>query len=217
MPRRQVRRGRSGASPRPAPRTPSESMSDTTEAFARVKIDVLLRNADQDLSDGLRVLFKHALPDGTQADYVPCDPTGPAHGDAGSEPCTRRSHRVQDQGKHYAEQLAASCVFLVKRRRGPVLGSGNGRPCTRDRGALCPGPPRTTCRGTQGPSGPRHYRDRPKAAVVEGGGEIVDRDHEIECLETLSSQVALGRPRHRLEQGSRCRTDKHVSERPPSY
>ena len=43
-------------------------MSGTTEAFARVKIDGLLKDPGWNLSDGSTVLFEHALPDGTQAD-----------------------------------------------------------------------------------------------------------------------------------------------------
>ena len=51
-------------------------MSRTTEAFARVKIDALLEDAGWNLTDGSSVLFEHALPDGTQADYVICDRQG---------------------------------------------------------------------------------------------------------------------------------------------
>ena len=48
-------------------------VSGTTEAFARVKIDALLKDAGWNLTYGSSVLFEHALPDGTQADYVLCD------------------------------------------------------------------------------------------------------------------------------------------------
>ena len=41
-------------------------MSRTTEAFSRVKIDALLRDAGWDLIDGVSVLFEHGLPDGTR-------------------------------------------------------------------------------------------------------------------------------------------------------
>ena len=51
-------------------------MTATTEAFARVKIDALLKDAGWNLADGSSVLFEHALPDGTQADYVLCDRRG---------------------------------------------------------------------------------------------------------------------------------------------
>ena len=47
-------------------------MSRTTQAFARVKIDALQRVAGWELTDGVRVRFECALPDGTQSDYVLC-------------------------------------------------------------------------------------------------------------------------------------------------
>ena len=42
----------------------------TTEAFFRVRIDTLLADAGWNLADGVSVLFEHALPDGSRADYV---------------------------------------------------------------------------------------------------------------------------------------------------
>lgn len=51
-------------------------MSAETEAFSRVKIDDLLRDADWKLTDGSSVLFEHTLPDGTRSDYVLCDRQG---------------------------------------------------------------------------------------------------------------------------------------------
>ena len=41
-----------------------------TEAFARVKIDALLKDAGWNLSDGSSVMFEQSLPDGTQTDYA---------------------------------------------------------------------------------------------------------------------------------------------------
>ena len=49
-------------------------MSRTTQAFARVKIDALQRSAGWELTDGVRVRFECALPDGAQPDYVLCGP-----------------------------------------------------------------------------------------------------------------------------------------------
>ncbi|MCY4450529.1 MAG: hypothetical protein OXC01_01115 [Immundisolibacterales bacterium] len=51
-------------------------MSDTTEVFARVKIDALHKDAGWNLTKGSSVRFEHAFPDGTQADYVLCDRPG---------------------------------------------------------------------------------------------------------------------------------------------
>ena len=38
-------------------------MSGTTEAFSRVKIDALLKDAGWNLTDGSSVLFEYSLPD----------------------------------------------------------------------------------------------------------------------------------------------------------
>ena len=51
-------------------------MSGTTEAFARVKIDALLKDAGWNVTDGSSILFEYTLPDGTLADYVLCDRRG---------------------------------------------------------------------------------------------------------------------------------------------
>ncbi len=47
-----------------------DGMNGKTEAIARFRIDALLADAGWYLTDGSSVLFEHALPDGSQADYV---------------------------------------------------------------------------------------------------------------------------------------------------
>ncbi|MYH57004.1 MAG: hypothetical protein F4145_03090 [Boseongicola sp. SB0675_bin_26] len=85
-------------------------MSDTTEAFARVLIDALLVDAGWDLADGSSVLFEHALPDGTQADYVLCDRQGRPMAAPEAMRASIDSITAQDQGRHYAEQLGVPWV-----------------------------------------------------------------------------------------------------------
>ena len=48
------------------------------EAFARVKIDQLLKDADWRLTDGLSVRFEYPFDDGTKADYALFDRQGRA-------------------------------------------------------------------------------------------------------------------------------------------
>ena len=45
-------------------------MSRTTQAFARVNIDALQRVTGWELTDGVRVRFECALPDGAQPDCL---------------------------------------------------------------------------------------------------------------------------------------------------
>ena len=87
-------------------------MSGTTEAFSRVKIDALLQDAGWNLSDGVSVLFEHALQDGSQADYVLCDRAGRPVAVIEAKRESVDPITAQDQGIHYAVQLDVPFVFL---------------------------------------------------------------------------------------------------------
>ena len=87
-------------------------MSGTTESFARVKIDALLKDAGWNLTDGSSVLFEHALSDGTKADYVLCDRSGRPIAAPEAKRASKEPIAAQDQGRHYAEQLDVPFVFL---------------------------------------------------------------------------------------------------------
>ena len=50
----------------------------TNEAFARVRIDQLLKDADWALTDGRSVRFEYPLDDGGKADYAQFDRQGRA-------------------------------------------------------------------------------------------------------------------------------------------
>ena len=87
-------------------------MSNATEAFARVRIHAFLKNAGWNLTDGVSVLFRHALLADTLADYARCDRSG----DPMAVIVTKRASidpiAAQDRGHHYAEQLGVPFVFL---------------------------------------------------------------------------------------------------------
>ena len=76
-------------------------MSSMTEAFARVKSDALLKHAGWNLTDGSSVLFEHALPDGTQADYVLCERLGRPMAALEAKRASTDAIKSQDQGRHY--------------------------------------------------------------------------------------------------------------------
>ena len=100
-------------------------MSGTTEAFARVKIDALLKDAGWNLTDGSSVLFEHALPDGTLADYVLCDRQGRPMAALEAKRASTDPITAQDQGRHYAEQIGVPYRLPVERRGSAVPGSGD--------------------------------------------------------------------------------------------
>ncbi len=81
------------------------------EASARVKIDDLLDNAGSNLTDGSSMLFEHALPDGTQANYVLCDRQGQPTAALEAKRASVDPIAAQDQGRHYAEQPGARSHF----------------------------------------------------------------------------------------------------------
>ena len=80
-------------------------MTGTTEAFSRVRIGALLKEAGWDLTDGTRVLFEHALGDGSRADYVLCDRAGRPLEVVEAKRASVDLNAAQDQGRHYAERL----------------------------------------------------------------------------------------------------------------
>ena len=87
-------------------------MTGTTEAFSRVEIDALLKDAGWNLTDGASVLFEHALGDGSRADYVLCDRAGRPMAVVEAKRASVEPIAAQDQGRHYAEQLGVPFVFL---------------------------------------------------------------------------------------------------------
>ena len=159
-------------------------MSGTTEAFARVKIDALLQDAGWNLTDRSSVLFEHALPDGTQADYVLCDRQGRPMAALEAKRASTDPMAAQDQGKHYAEQLGVPFVFLSNGEEVRFLD-------------------RETDAHTRAIAGFFAQDDlerriaarrvRRDLSTVGIDRKIVDRDYQIECIEALSAEVSRGR------------------------
>ena len=92
-------------------------MSRTTEAFSRVKIDALLKDAGWNLTDGVSVLFEHALPDGSRADYALCDRSGRPVAAVEAKRSTINPIAAQDQGRHWlcAQPLPKSSTGHIRR------------------------------------------------------------------------------------------------------
>ena len=159
-------------------------MSGTTEAFSRVKIDALLKDAGWDLTDGVSVLFEHALPDGSRADYALCDRSGRPMAAVEAKRAGTDPIEAQDQGRHYAEQLDVPFVFLAN---GEVVRFLDRRIDAHSREIA-------------GFYAQEDLERRIAAGAVrrELSGvpidrTIVDRDYQIECIEALSTEVSLGR------------------------
>jgi len=159
-------------------------VSGTTEAFARVKIDALLKDAGWDLTDGSSVLFEHALPDGTQADYVLCDRQGRPMAALEAKRASVDPIAAQDQGRRYAEQLGVPFVFLSNGEEVRFLDRQADAHARRIAGFYAQDDLERRIAAR------RVRRDLSKVAIDR---KVVDRDYQIECVEALCAEVSSGR------------------------
>ncbi len=159
-------------------------MTGTTEAFARAKIDALLKDAGWDITDGASVLFEYALPDGTLADYVLCDRAGRPMAALEAKRASVDPILAQDQGRHYAEQLDVPFVFLSNGEEVRFLDRETDAHTRRIAGFYAQDDleRRIAARSLR--------RDLSTVEIDRG---IVDRDYQIACIETLSAEVSRGR------------------------
>ena len=82
------------------------------EAFARVKIDQFLREADWSLSDGRSVRFEYPLDDGGRADYALFDRQGRALAVLEAKGTSVSLSAGEGQGRRYADLLGVPFIFL---------------------------------------------------------------------------------------------------------
>lgn len=84
----------------------------TPEAFSRVVIDALLKDAGWTLTDGQAVLFEHPMPDGGRADYLLCDRNGRGLAVLEAKRTSTSPAAGEAQARRYARQLGVSFIFL---------------------------------------------------------------------------------------------------------
>jgi hypothetical protein len=84
----------------------------TNEAFARIKIDLLLKNADWRLTDGLSVRYEYPLDDGGRADYGLFDRQGRALAVLEAKSTSVNLGTGEAQGRRYADLLRVPFIFL---------------------------------------------------------------------------------------------------------
>ena len=159
-------------------------MSGTTEAFARVKIDALLTDAGWNLTDGSSVLFEHALPDGTQADYMLCDRQGRPMAALEAKRASTDPIAAQDQGRHYAEQLGVPFVFLSNGEEVRFLDRETDAHARQIAGFYAQDDLQRRIAAR---------KNRRDLSTVPIERKIVDRDYQIECIKALSAEVSHGR------------------------
>ena len=159
-------------------------MARTTEAFSRVRIDALLADAGWNLTDGTSVLFEHALPDGSRADYALCDRAGRPMAVIEAKRASVEPIAAQDQGRHYAAQLGVPFVFL----------SNGDEVWFLDREVDAHSRPIATFWSQEALERRIAARAVRRAlADVPIDRQIVDRGYQIDCIETLSGEVRSSR------------------------
>ena len=82
------------------------------EAFARIKIDQLLKDAEWRLTDGQSVRYEYPLDDGGKADYALFDRQGRAPAVLEAKSTSVNLSAGEAQGLRYAEQLGVPFIFL---------------------------------------------------------------------------------------------------------
>ena len=159
-------------------------MTGTTEAFSRVRIDVRLEDAGWNLTDGVSVLFEHALGDGSRADYVLCDRAGRPMAVVEAKRASVDPITAQDQGIHYATRLDVPFVFLSNGEEVRFL----------DRSRDAHAREIATFYSQDDLERRIAARSLRRAlADVPIDRRIVDRGYQLDCIEALSAEVTRGR------------------------
>jgi type I restriction enzyme R subunit len=84
----------------------------TNEAFARIKIDQLLKDTDWRLTDGISVRYEYPLDDGGRADYALFDRQGRALAVLEAKSTSVSLSAGEVQGHRYADLLGVPFIFL---------------------------------------------------------------------------------------------------------
>jgi type I restriction enzyme R subunit len=84
----------------------------TNEAFARIKIDQLLKDTDWRLTDGISVRYEYPLDDGGRADYALFDRQGRALAVFEAKSTSVSLSAGEAQGRRYADLLDVPFIFL---------------------------------------------------------------------------------------------------------
>ena len=156
----------------------------SNEAFARVKIDALLAAQGWDTLDTNAVRFEVQLPDGTRADYVLCDRHGRSLAVIEAKRYSISPGDAAAQAKAYAQQLGVPYAFLSNGEE--VLFWEWQR-------EAYPRPVKTIFKqdDLERRIATLSVRRDPVSVAIDR--RIVERDYQIECIDTLCREIGLGR------------------------
>lgn len=165
-------------------------MPPTTEAFSRVKIDAQLRDRGWEVENPNAVRYEAVCADGSRADYVLCDRNGRALAVIEAKKAAINPAEAEQQGRAYAEQLGVPYVFLAngeevrfwewQREAFPRVVKTFYSQADLERRAA-------TLKVTRDP------------LSVPIDRHIVERDYQIECIDTLCRELNSGRRKMLVE------------------
>lgn len=159
----------------------------SNEAFARIRVDQLLKDAQWRLTDGLSVRFEYPFDDGTRADYALFDRQGRALAVLEAKSTSVSLAAGEVQGRRYADLLGVPFVFL-----------SNGEEvwfCDKERDSHFRRVETVfsqddLARLKAAHEVRRNLLDVPIDTRIAGGG---GRLHQSACIEVLSREIANGR------------------------
>lgn len=156
----------------------------TNEAFARVKIDALLAAQGWNTQDANSVRYEVVLPDSTRADYVLCDRHGRSLAVIEAKRFSVSPGDAAAQAKSYAQHLGVPYIFLA---------NGTALQFWEWQREAFPHTVKTFFKQDDLERRAASYPLRRDIKQVAVDRRIVDRDYQIECIDTLCREITTGR------------------------
>ena len=163
------------------------------EAFARVKIDQLLRDTDWNLTDGHSVRYEYPLDDGGKADYALFDRQGRALAVLEAKSTSVNLSAGEAQGHRYADQLDVPFIFLSNGEEIWFRDKGQDAHFRRVETIFSQD---DIARHKAARDIRRNPLDIPIDTRIAGGG---GRLHQLACIDTLCREIAAGRRKMLVE------------------
>lgn len=156
----------------------------TNEAFARVRIDAQLQAQGWDVQDPNAVRFEVTVADGTRADYVLCDRHGRSLAVIEAKRFSVNPGDAAAQAKSYAQQLGVPYVFLAN--------GSEVRFWEWEREPF-PRPVKTIYRQDDLIRRAASRQVQRDLVSVPVDRRIVERDYQLDCIDTLCREIGQGR------------------------
>lgn len=162
----------------------------TNEAFSRAKIDAQLSDQGWVVTDTNAVRFEYVLPNGTRADYVLCDRNGRSIAVVEAKKAAVNPADAAAQARAYAELLDVPFIFLANGQEVRFWDwkvEAHPRPV---RTFFSPG-------DLERRYATRIVRRDPHAVPIDR--QIVERDYQMDCIDSLTDEFQKGRRKMLVE------------------